>query len=67
MAHERVKFADFTKFFEGILYKKIKTKPDVDVFKETINHLANEIFEILPEANEEYLKRFIRLLVIIES
>ena len=53
MAHERVKFGDFTLFFEKILHRKIILKPDVDVFIETIHHLANEIFQILPEVNEE--------------
>lgn len=62
MAHERVKFVDFTQFFEKILHKKIIPKPDVDVFIETINHLANDIFEILPEVNEETLSLYQNIL-----
>lgn len=62
MAHERVKFVDFTQFFEKILHKKIIPKPDVDVFIETINYLANDIFEILPEVNEETLSLYQNIL-----
>ena len=51
MAHERLKFEDFFLFFNKILYREITPKPDVDVFIETINHLANDIFQILPEVN----------------
>ncbi|KKM05060.1 hypothetical protein LCGC14_1757890 [marine sediment metagenome] len=58
MAHERVKFGDFTIFFEKILLKKIIPKPDVDVFIETINQLAKDIFKILPKVNEETLNLY---------
>ncbi len=62
MAHERVRFGDFTPFFEKILHKKVIPKPDVDVFIETIHHLANEIFEILPKVNEETLSLYQNIL-----
>ena len=60
--HERVPFKDLKVFFDKIIHKRIIPKPDVDIFIETINYLALDIFEILPAVNEETISLYQNIL-----
>ncbi|MEJ2250390.1 MAG: N-6 DNA methylase, partial [Candidatus Lokiarchaeota archaeon] len=61
-AHKRVKYNDLKSFFKEILHKEVPYKPDIDIFIETINLLANEIFKLLPEVNRDTLKLYQNIL-----